>query len=347
VYRREGSGVITRASVSLARSLYAAGWLSVALGSVLICFLVGLLLVPLVISFHIHAKKSKLNPILVEFGAHSSWTSKYQAKFKGMGFFENVFIRKRSTDIEGGGICCKRLDHNRGSRDFLGNNDAMFLRSNDSRRHGQVGWWAGQRLCQGVFPNEGMTPTLHFISRCLSPVFEIKLSLKKTVLGELHETFRNTQIRSQLPLGGYFHHIGLPLDRQQSANADSDTQNAHYRQNDTYPKSSFVVTILGGGRDDPYIGADVVIGFGLKGWAVFVLWDNRRSWRGWLIAFVSLLCLVRLGASLHREDEQRQREYHQQILHDAENVSQRFIDFATCPVGGYGHVRKAKRIGLV
>jgi hypothetical protein len=58
-----------------------------------------------------------------------------------------------------------------------------------------------------------------------------------------------------------------------------------------------------------------ILGFALESWAAFVLWSNRRNWWGWFIAFGSLLCFVRLGISLHREDEGREREYRQYLEH--------------------------------
>jgi hypothetical protein len=60
---------------------------------------------------------------------------------------------------------------------------------------------------------------------------------------------------------------------------------------------------------------------GLELWATCLLYWNRRSWGGWLLAFISFLCLVRLGISLHREDEDRHREYQQLIQHNSFEAS--------------------------
>jgi IS1 family transposase len=116
----------------------------------------------------------------------------------------------------------------------------------------------------------------------------------------------------------------------QGASPVPDTAEPDERQKYTNPKGNFVVTILGRGRDDPYIGLNLILMFGLESWSVVVLLNNRRSRRGWLLAFGSLLCLVRLGVSLHREDEERQREYHHFLQHNAEIVPQKLLTRYNC-----------------
>lgn len=102
---------------------------------------------------------------------------------------------------------------------------------------------------------------------------------------------------------------------------------------DTYPKqghanveSGDIIPILLGGRDDPYIGLNVLLMFGLEGCAVALLWNNRRSWRGWLFACGCLLCVVRLCVSLHRESRDERREYQQTLHHDAQNCITKTTD---------------------
>ena len=79
--------------------------------------------------------------------------------------------------------------------------------------------------------------------------------------------------------------------------------------------------------------------FGLEVWAVILLWGDRRNWRGSLIAFGSLPCLVRLGVGLHGENEQKEREYRQVFQHGSEIVL-RFSVY-----GMRGEVNSAASVG--
>ena len=120
--------------------------------------------------------------------------------------------------------------------------------------------------------------------------------------------------------------IDLPLNRQKSADADYDADCTYDRQGEIGPKDSFVITVLLGGRNDPYIGINVFLMFGLECWAICLLWYSRRNWKGWLLVAASLCCLVRLGVSLHREGTQREREYRQSFQHNSAIVPHKSLD---------------------
>jgi IS1 family transposase len=113
----------------------------------------------------------------------------------------------------------------------------------------------------------------------------------------------------------------LAAQKDESTNANCDTRHGNHGQKAIYPDEGFIVTILGRGRDDPYIGPNILIAYGLWGCAVFLLYSRWHDWRGWLLASLSLLCLVRLGISLECDQRQRQREYRQHFEHNNKNVT--------------------------
>jgi IS1 family transposase len=108
-----------------------------------------------------------------------------------------------------------------------------------------------------------------------------------------------------------------------------DAKNSDAKQENTDHESSLIPSILFGGVNDPYICLNVLLLFGLEGWAVIVLLDNKRNWRGWLIAFGSLLCLIRLGVSLRREDSEKERETRQHLFHNSQIVQQKVLTIST------------------
>lgn len=123
-----------------------------------------------------------------------------------------------------------------------------------------------------------------------------------------------------------FNRICLALNLPQRAECYCDAADANANKRNIGPKSGAIISILLGGRDDPYVGCNVLIAFALEAWAVSLLYSNRRRWKGWLILFGCLLCFARLGVSLHREDQEREREYQQIFQHNIEIVPQKHID---------------------
>ena len=80
-------------------------------------------------------------------------------------------------------------------------------------------------------------------------------------------------------LAAHFRH--LSIDKRKSTYCRYDTHDSYNSQYDTDPESSFIVTILGWGRNDPYIRFNVLIMFGLEIWATAVFWNSgRRSGKG-------------------------------------------------------------------
>ena len=117
------------------------------------------------------------------------------------------------------------------------------------------------------------------------------------------------------------HFDDLGLDVRERANADTYTDDSHNGQDQIGPENNFVETILGRGFDDPYIGLNMLIGFGLEAWAVVLLYGRRSDWRGWMLACLSLLCFVRLGVSI--ETDQCHRHQHDpKIFEHGGNVPQ-------------------------
>src|SRR6202012_2704321 len=113
----------------------------------------------------------------------------------------------------------------------------------------------------------------------------------------------------------------------QGADGNDDTGDPDKRERDIETQKDIVVTVFLGGRNDPYIVWNLLLAFLLDGCAAAILWGNLGSRRGWLAAFGCLLFLVRLGVSLYREYEQREREDSQYLQHDGENVSQKLLTF--------------------
>jgi hypothetical protein len=121
------------------------------------------------------------------------------------------------------------------------------------------------------------------------------------------------------------HYVGLSFYGQQRSNADPDPDQANPSQNSVNPDSSLVPTILGWGRDDPYIGWNVLLIYGIELPAVLLLYRRLRDWRGWLLALLSLLCGLRLGISLHREDVDKDRENKHLLEHSSKIVQQKLL----------------------
>ena len=113
----------------------------------------------------------------------------------------------------------------------------------------------------------------------------------------------------------------------------NDAKNTHRYASDTNgPKhdidyqGGYVKGIFFGGSKDPYICLNVFLMYGLELWAVWLLCRSRKSWCGWLLVVCSLLCLVRLGVSLHREFEEKHRDYRQYLEHNAGNCTTKTLD---------------------
>src|ERR1035437_2657270 len=98
-------------------------------------------------------------------------------------------------------------------------------------------------------------------------------------------TYSCSKISSQLPLGSILHDVdlssegeqgsiqsyalaahldNLSFDKQDGTDAHSYSEKSHDCQGDVDPEGGFLITILGWGRDDPYIGLDVILMFGLE-----------------------------------------------------------------------------------
>lgn len=118
-----------------------------------------------------------------------------------------------------------------------------------------------------------------------------------------------------------------PFRIDDSKNTYSYTSDTNSAEHDVDYQSRYIKRIFLGGLDDPYIGINVLLMFGLEFWAACLLCRSRSSRGGWFLAAGSVLCLVRLGVSLEREHEEEQREYRQFLQH---NTHLRRIGFQDC-----------------
>jgi IS1 family transposase len=121
---------------------------------------------------------------------------------------------------------------------------------------------------------------------------------------------------------GFFHHYRLPFNLLQGAYTYPDSNAGDKCEGYIHPKRSLVVKVLVGGSDDPYIGLNVLLLFGLEGCTVCLIWRSRRDWRGWVCGIIGLLCLVRLGVSATENDYQ-EREYGRCLNHYGKIVTQK------------------------
>lgn len=121
------------------------------------------------------------------------------------------------------------------------------------------------------------------------------------------------------------HLHGLTVNANQRGYSYENSSDTGNREHNADPESSPVETILGRGRDDPYIGLNVLVAFGLEGWAVALLWNyGRCCWKGWLLCALSLCCFARLWISIET-DQQRHQGDPKQFQHYGENVSQKLL----------------------
>lgn len=121
----------------------------------------------------------------------------------------------------------------------------------------------------------------------------------------------------------------LKRDLAKSLPCIDDSKNPNSSEDKVDDQCSDVERIFFAGYHDPYIAVNVLLIFGLEGLAVSLLLDNRRSLGGWFLAACCLLCLIRLGVSLGREQhEERQREYRQSFQHDSVIVPQKHFTYS-------------------
>lgn len=123
---------------------------------------------------------------------------------------------------------------------------------------------------------------------------------------------------------GFFCHHCLPFNLLQGAYTYPDSDTGDECESYIHPKRSLVVKVLVGGFDDPYIGLNVLLLFGLEGCAVCLIWRSRRDWRGWVCGILSLLCLVRLGVSATQNDYE-EHEYGRCLNHYGKIVTQKHL----------------------
>jgi IS1 family transposase len=134
---------------------------------------------------------------------------------------------------------------------------------------------------------------------------------------------------------GAFHQDALPthLDRlivyaAKSQDSDKDAADARADEKQVSEPSEPVIIVLRGKQyPDGLWLVFLVWGLGIASecWAITLLWSNRRSKRGWLVALVSLGCWLWVCFSAVKEERQKERDYRQLLQHDGENVSQKLL----------------------
>jgi hypothetical protein len=157
------------------------------------------------------------------------------------------------------------------------------------------------------------------------PEFRSLLHLAKLAFHEV----RLTPDRVEAAAHNYalMHHLcGLLFQKGESADAHCDATNPYKRQEDVDPKRSDVITVFIGGFDDPYIGVNVFLGFGLWGCGFGLLYLRRSDWRGWILVLLSAACWGRLAASIQGDQEYRQTRQATEIHHNTKIVSHKYLD---------------------
>jgi IS1 family transposase len=216
-------------------------------------------------------------------------------------------------------------------------NNAIYAKETS---FGRIGWdfiqlGFGWRSVRDGGNDEASVSFPHYSGRSISGNFHLNYDSRNDIfLNTVSKGWRvsfpvnqyPTTVGIHLRLCSLLSRLSLPFKFAEGYEGSSNAKSANNGQYRVDPESGFVITILGWGRDDPYIGVNVCLGFGLEFWATCILYGgNRRNWKGWVIAFCSMLCFVRLGVSLHREDEQRQTENYQTLPHNSEIVLQKHL----------------------
>src|ERR1017187_4878313 len=252
-----------------------------------------------IVTLSIDAEPSASHTVCIFECAGSGWSAVDHAIFQCVGITKNIFVRDLSVNKECrfGSIDC--LHNHIGSLELFGNNDAFVLRG----QHTRSAYWRyrrmRQRSGQWIFSDDGPSPHFDLIGWSLARVLDMKLGLKRPVFGELYKRFRDTQVGSQLSLGGVVHQVSLPLYGSQRAfhNRGLLTKNGDLKGNANYLQDS------GSGDGEckverPSIDELFLIFFSLFFGGLFLSFcgllyinDKRAAWRTPLIV-VGLGCVV-------------------------------------------------------
>lgn len=123
------------------------------------------------------------------------------------------------------------------------------------------------------------------------------------------------------------HHLsGLPSQETESTKSYNNTAYPNNCQNNVHPKSGNFITVFVGGFDDPYICANVLLGFIMWGWGFCLLYLRCSNWWGWLFIVLSLSLWARLGVSVQNDEQYRRCHQAVQFHHDVKIVPHKYID---------------------
>jgi hypothetical protein len=115
----------------------------------------------------------------------------------------------------------------------------------------------------------------------------------------------------------------LTLEDAQGPDTNCNADSANDSKGEVNPHWSLVIKVLLWGINDFYIGVNIFLIFVLAVGATLLLFDNRRDWRGWLLAILLVLNIAR--TSIGAEYDQHHPEYRQRFSHNGGNVSHEAI----------------------
>ncbi len=115
--------------------------------------------------------------------------------------------------------------------------------------------------------------------------------------------------------------LGLLANVNESTKAHCDAKSANESQGKIDPERCLIVKVLLWGINDLYIGVNILLLFALEICAVWILYDNRRDWRGWMLVALLILNLIR--TAIGAEYDQQHPEYNdcQMLQHDAASLA--------------------------
>ena len=154
--------------------------------------------------------------------------------------------------------------------------------------------WRGRRFRERMLIKPYALYPLDIMGRRLASINKSHPRFGHSIVAKGEPSTFDSQIGPQLPVSrtlsqcpgcfglkhGVFRDFCLPFDLQKSEYGDDNAANSDHRQGEVDPKSGFVITVLGRGRNAPYIGVNVILIFVLECWPVCLLWNNRRTRRG-------------------------------------------------------------------
>ena len=116
---------------------------------------------------------------------------------------------------------------------------------------------------------------------------------------------------------------GLSPQNGQGTNSDDNANYPGECECKASRKRCKIEAIFWGGRNDPYICLDMILGFICEAIGVAFIWHHPRSLKGWCLILMCVMCFLRMAVSLYRE---RQQEDCQNFPHNSVIVPRKYLD---------------------